>query len=183
MENRRDDKESNTTNYNQSYDIYTQGSNNSIGTTTVSNYTPNDTLEYELRNNLEQYYKRLAKETTDLVPKNLVSQVKLYNYIHIISGVGCLGYNLFYFIHFYPDYHFTPIHLSKIKYISILGLFSYASSYYLRQETYQKAYNQLRNNYSEEEIRSLIRKFYYLNGVSAQELITQSIQKNQNNDI
>ena len=184
MESKRDDNSNIYSNYNQTYDIYTTNTPNSNNiTTNANNYINQNTLEYELRNNLEKYYIKLAKETTDLVPKKLVSQVKIYNSIHITTGVGCLFYNLYYFINFYPDHHLTPTHFSKIKYISVLCLFGYVSSYYLRQETYKRAYNQLRNEYSEEEIRNLIRKFYHLNSLSAQEVITSTIQKNQNNHI
>ncbi len=171
---------SNQSNTNNSqYKLYSQSNksnnNDAYNYNTVGNVSQIDYVENEFADNLEKYYIKVAKETTDLVPRELKNQVKLWNSMFLISSLGLICYNTAYFIVFYPE-SFSPQHIKKIKNPSVVLLLSSIGAYFLRQETYKKSLRLLQNNYSDQEIKMLIRKFYQTNSLSVQQSIINNNQ-------
>lgn len=168
-------------NINSQYTIYAQQGNtkgninSSSENNSLGNISNIDYIESELDGNLEKYYVKCAKETTDLVPREMKGQVKFWNSIFLLSSLGLIGYNTAYFIAFYPD-SFSAQHINKVKLFTAVSLLTSLSSYYFRQEVYKKSLRLLQNNYSDQEIKQLIKRFYQTNTLSAQQAISNSYQ-------
>ena len=137
-----------------------------------------ETIESDCKNTKE-FYIKIAKENNLIVPKEFHMKINLYHNLFLMNSFGCLIYNFYHYVNFYPDEALTSKHFNKIKFLSIglIGLSVF--SYFQRQGIYNKAYNSLRNKYSDEEIISIIKSYYQMNKEQTNQLIINNFQQKE----
>lgn len=145
-------------NYNQFKSINVDENKN---LNTSNNNILNNNLEKDFKD-LKSYYISNAKSNSNLIPQNQRFRANLFNKMFIISSSGFIGYNLFLFLKHYPE-TFTNNHIKEMRILSSFLLLTAGYSYSMLNKTLTESYNELKENYSDNQIRNFVKNFYLEN--------------------